>query len=159
MAENPYKAPESVGPTIVAGAHRTAGPYHWYIALAAAAVIEGVASYRLFDGKPPEKIATVLFFATPAIAILYSAFFALSYSGSLSAKKSASQLLGATVLAFFVAAAGYVCFATTCCCTNLVAGTVVLEGAPPVVWACLVGGVISAVTMVLSCLLVTAVVP
>lgn len=157
MTDNPYRPPETVANAESTSPAIRRDKLAWYAVLVVAAILEGGAAYRVFDGKPPGTIESYVFFAAPVVALLYSAYFALHYSGSLSVRKSAGQITGLLAAGLLIPAAGYVCFVTTCCCTNLIAGSVSIHGPPPVVWACAVGGVISATAMVFSCVLVAVV--
>ena len=161
MELNPFEAPDSP----VDGMSEERGSDHlWFIySLAIAALVEGVTgAFALGDSvlrSWVSRISLLCFFATPVVALLLSGAYAVRRHGRITLRSSTSQLVGVTFMTVIIAACGYVCFAMSCSFVNVATGGVKIgPNLLPQSPYSILGGIISAVTMVISCLLVAAIV-
>lgn len=154
MSENPYQAPETHGTSVFAKS-KPASAFPLLIMLSIAVAFEAISTYsmsvpyEMFESDP----AAWIFWATPVVALLLSAIFALWGTAAVSLRQPLTKLMGVTMLSLFVAAGGYICFATTCCCSNLVVETISPAGTAA---GRISFSVICAATMVGSCLVTSS---
>lgn len=123
MIGNPFESPsvtEQVAAPEPASPRWSVPPRPVFVAVIVLAVLTGLAFFfALAGGLPfPEKVLLAFLFVCPAVAVLLVSFASAFPAAVRPGGRIIRRGFGLFFLILLAAVAGYIAFATTCCCVN-----------------------------------------